>query len=158
MVLTDLDFAVVEAGEELLQGAEAALEPGVAVAQGVRLAEDPAEDVAGAAGEVGELHQQRHQRVRADLLQSPEERHRAAAAPAAPLRRPGVVPGSRAAPLRAIPAGLFQPAQLQRLQGPQGERHRGRGRGAARGTAAAGVAGRARRPRREKSSSAQRPR
>lgn len=147
---------MVEAGEERLQGAEAALEPGVAVAEGVRFAEDPAEDVAGAAGEVGELHQQRHQSVRADLLQRPEERHRAAAAAAAPLGRPGVVPRRRAAPLRAIPAGLLQPAQLQGLQGSQGERHRGRGKEGSAGHG--GGEGEARRPRRKKSSSAQRPR
>ena len=78
--LTDFHSAVVEARGGGVQGVEAAVQRCGAAAQGGRLSLELAEDVPGAARQVGELLQQADQGVRADLLQRAEERR---------ARRPG---------------------------------------------------------------------
>ncbi|XP_072822038.1 uncharacterized protein [Vicugna pacos] len=91
--LTDFHSAVVEARGSGVQGVEAAVQRGGAAAQGSRLALELAEDVPGAARQIGELRQEADQGVRADLLQRAEERR---------ARRPGRLG-------RAQPRGLHGP-------------------------------------------------
>ncbi|XP_055247593.1 collagen alpha-1(I) chain [Gorilla gorilla gorilla] len=102
--LTDFHSAVVQARSGGLQGVEAAVQRGGAVAQRGRLALELAEDVPGAARQVGQLRQQAAQGMRADLLQRAEERR---------ARSPG--------PRR------LGPAQPRGLQGPLVEGHGGGG-------------------------------
>nr|XP_044610746.1 translation initiation factor IF-2-like [Equus asinus] len=72
--LTDLHPAGVQARGGGEQGVQAAVQRGGAAAQRGRLALQLAEDVPGAARQVGQLRQQAHQGARADLLQRAEER------------------------------------------------------------------------------------
>lgn len=81
-----------------MQGVEAAVQPGGTAAQRGRQALELAEDVSGAARQVGELRQQAAQGVRADLLQRAEKR-------------------------RARGSGRLGPAQPRGLHGPLVEGH-----------------------------------
>lgn len=106
--LTDFHSAVVEARGGGVQGVEAAVQRCGTAAQGGRLSLELAEDVPGAARQVGELLQQADQGVRADLLQRAEERR---------ARRPGRL-------RLAQPRGLHGP--LVEGHGRAGRRRRAR--------------------------------